>query len=212
MAEEFFMQRSPITKILLLVFALFLIGPSTFPAPLNAKANTNKTAIFAMGCFWCAESDFEKVPGVIKVVSGYTGGHVKNPTYDEVGEGSTGHYEAVLVTYNPDKVTYAKLITNFWKNVDPFDGTGQFCDKGHSYKAVIFPSGKAETDAANASKEYLAKSFKRDIATQIIERVEFYPAEEYHQDYYKKNPIRYHYYRSSCGRDARLRAVWGKKS
>jgi peptide-methionine (S)-S-oxide reductase len=150
------------------------------------------------------------VPGVVKVVSGYTGGRTKNPTYEQVSAGTTGHYEAVLVTYDPTKVKYSDLLTVFWKNVDPFDAAGQFCDKGSSYRAAIFPGNAAERKAAQASRDYLVGFFKRDLATKIIDRTAFYAAEEYHQDYYKNNPIRYRYYRNGCGRDDRLVEVWGK--
>lgn len=170
-----------------------------------------ETAIFAMGCFWCAESDFEKVDGVIDVVSGYTGGTTKNPSYNEVVTETTGHYEAVIVTFDPKKVRYGQLLKTFWSNVDPFDDRGQFCDKGNSYRAAIFPKGAKQNAAAKASKEYLVKFFKRDLATKIVERSKFYPAEEYHQNYYKKNPVRYNLYRKGCGRDSRLKAVWGAK-
>lgn len=168
------------------------------------------TAIFAMGCFWCAEADFEKVDGVINVVSGYTGGRTRNPTYEQVSAGGTGHYEAVRVTYDPAQVKYSELLTVFWKNVDPFDAAGQFCDKGESYRAAVFPGSASERKAAQASRDYLVGFFKRDLATKIETRAAFYPAEDYHQDYYKKNPIRYRYYRSRCGRDDRLKEVWGK--
>ena len=137
---------------------------------------------------------------------------VKNPTYEQVSDGGTGHYEAVLVTYDPKKIAYSDLLTLFWRNVDPFDAEGQFCDKGSSYRAAIFPENAAETKAAQASKDYLVGHFKRDIATKITARSTFYPAEDYHQNYYRKNPIRYKYYRSRCGRDDRLKAVWGKKN
>jgi len=181
-------------------------------ATVSAKPETDKraTAIFAMGCFWCAEADFEKVDGVVDVVSGYTGGRVRNPSYEQVSAGGTGHYEAVLVTYDPSKVKYSDLLSVFWRNVDPFDAEGQFCDKGESYRAAIFPSSVAERKAADASREYLVAHFKRDLATRIITRAPFYRAEDYHQDYYKKNPLRYRYYRSRCGRDDRLAEVWGK--
>ncbi|WP_374613786.1 peptide-methionine (S)-S-oxide reductase MsrA [Sphingorhabdus sp.] len=181
-------------------------------ATVSAKPETDKraTAIFAMGCFWCAEADFEKVDGVVDVVSGYTGGRVRNPSYEQVSEGGTGHYEAVLVTYDPSKVKYSDLLSVFWRNVDPFDAEGQFCDKGERYRAAIFPSSVAERKAADASREYLVAHFKRDLATRIITRAPFYRAEDYHQDYYKKNPLRYRYYRSRCGRDDRLAEVWGK--
>lgn len=188
--------------------ALMVVSSAT----VSAKPETDKraTAIFAMGCFWCAEADFEKVDGVVDVVSGYTGGRVRNPSYEQVSAGGTGHYEAVLVTYDPSKVNYSDLLSVFWRNVDPFDAEGQFCDKGESYRAAIFPSSVAERKAADASREYLVAHFKRDLATRIITRAPFYRAEDYHQDYYKKNPLRYRYYRSRCGRDDRLTEVWGK--
>jgi len=188
--------------------ALMVVSSAT----VSAKPETDKraTAIFAMGCFWCAEADFEKVDGVVDVVSGYTGGRVRNPSYEQVSAGGTGHYEAVLVTYDPSKVNYSDLLSVFWRNVDPFDAEGQFCDKGESYRAAIFPSSVAERKAADASREYLVAHFKRDLATRIITRAPFYRAEDYHQDYYKKSPLRYRYYRSRCGRDDRLAEVWGK--
>ena len=195
-----------------IVLALCVALVSITPAPLAAAGKAGgktATAIFAMGCFWCAEADMQKVPGVIKVVSGYTGGGKATATYEQVSKKETGHYEAILVTYDPAKVSYAKLLTAFWKNVDPYDAKGQFCDKGNSYRSAIFPANATETAAANASKDFLEKELGKPIATKILPRQPFYPAEEYHQDYAKKNPIRYDYYRSSCGRDARLKALWG---
>lgn len=196
-------------KRLSILLAAFMVASS---ATVSAKPEAEKraTAIFAMGCFWCAEADFEKVDGVVDVVSGYTGGRVRNPSYEQVSAGGTGHYEAVLVTYDPSKVKYSDLLSVFWRNVDPFDAEGQFCDKGESYRAAIFPSSVAERKAADASREYLVAHFKRDLATRIITRAPFFRAEDYHQDYYKKNPLRYRYYRSRCGRDDRLAEVWGK--
>ncbi|APG63687.1 peptide-methionine (S)-S-oxide reductase [Sphingorhabdus lutea] len=176
---------------------------------VEAKEN-NVTAIFAMGCFWCAEADFEKVKGVIKVESGYIGGNVNNPSYEQVSAGGSGHYEAVLVTYDPKVTNYANLLKIFWRNIDPFDANGQFCDKGHSYKSAIFTSVKYEKTIATLSKENLKKTFNKNIETKILPKSTFYKAEEYHQDYYKKNPISYKYYRKSCGRDARLKEIWGK--
>lgn len=167
------------------------------------------TAVFAMGCFWCAESDFEKVEGVVDVISGYTGGRVVDPTYKQVTYDDTGHYEAVLVTYDTAKLSYEDLLSVFWKNVDPFDARGQFCDKGTSYRAAAFPASESEKAAAKASKSAReAELGKGEFATMILERAEFYRAEEYHQDYYKKNPFRYLYYRNGCGRDRRLEQVW----
>ncbi len=168
-------------------------------------------AYFAMGCFWCAEADFEKTPGVIAAISGYTGGKTQNPTYKQVSAGGTGHYEAVRVIYDSSKLRYADLLKIFWSNVDPFDAAGQFCDKGESYRAAVFPSNPEETRLAEGSKANLEKRFGQSIATQVIPKSDFYPAEAGHQDYYKKNPIRYRFYRSGCGRDARLKAVWGGK-
>lgn len=177
------------------------------------KLDTPKRAqaIFAMGCFWCAESDFEKIPGVIDVISGYTGGTTKNPTYEQVSYRETGHYEAVLVTYDPTIIRYGQLLKTFWSNVDPFDSAGQFCDKGTSYRAAIFPAEGIETIAAHTSRDYLVGHFKRDLATKILPKAKFFPAEDYHQDYYKKNSIRYNLYRKGCGRDDRLESIWGKK-
>jgi peptide-methionine (S)-S-oxide reductase len=195
-------------RLLALLLAVFAVAAA--PAAQKKPTPGQATAIFAMGCFWCAEADFEKVPGVVKVVSGYTGGTIKNPTYEEVSADTTGHYEAVLVTYDPAKIKYSDLLTVFWKNVDPFDTVGQFCDKGSSYRAAIFPGNEAERKAAQASRDYLVGFFKRDLATRIMARSAFYPAEDYHQDYYKNNPIRYRYYRSRCGRDDRLKEVWGE--
>lgn len=199
-------------KLIQIVVALVsaaLIISSASASEKRGKSET-ATAIFAMGCFWCAEADFEKVDGVTDVVSGYTGGGVRSPTYEQVSAGGTGHYEAVRVTYDPAKVKYSELLSVFWKNVDPFDAAGQFCDKGESYRAAIFPASTSERTAALASRDYLIGFFKRDLATKIEPRGAFYPAEDYHQDYYKKNPIRYRYYRSRCGRDDRLAEVWGK--
>ena len=168
-------------------------------------------ATFAMGCFWCGESDMEKVPGVITVVSGYTGGTVKGPTYEEVSSGGTGHRESVEVTYDPARVTYDHLLQAFWHNVDPLDSTGQFCDKGQQYRAAIFYHDPAQKAAAEASKAALLKRWP-NIATDILPAGTFYPAEEYHQDYYKKNPVRYHFYRFNCGRDERLKQLWGAEA
>ncbi|RDV07504.1 peptide-methionine (S)-S-oxide reductase [Sphingorhabdus pulchriflava] len=194
---------------LIAIISAMLVFASASASEARSKTET-ATAIFAMGCFWCAEADFEKVDGVIDVVSGYTGGRTRNPTYEQVSAGGTGHYEAVRVTYDPAKVKYSELLTVFWKNVDPFDAAGQFCDKGESYRAAIFPGSAAERKASLASRDYLAGFFKRDLVTKIEPRTAFYPAEDHHQDYYKKNPIRYRYYRSRCGRDDRLKDVWGK--
>ena len=172
-----------------------------------------RTAVFAGGCFWCTESDFEKVPGVIEAVSGYTGGHVANPSYEEVSSGGTGHVEAVKVSYDPAKVTYAQLLDWFWRHVDPTDAGGQFVDRGSQYRSVIFYADEGQHRLAEASKKKLAASrrFSKPIVTEIRPLGPFYPAEDYHQNYYRKNPVRYHYYRWNSGRDQFLERVWGKE-
>ncbi len=177
----------------------------------NAAA-AEATAIFAGGCFWCTESDFEKLPGVISAESGYTAGKKPNPTYEEVSAGTTGHTEAVRVTYDPAKVTYPQLVEYFWRTIDPTVKDRQFCDSGSQYRSGIYWQNEEERKVAEASRDALAASKKfKEIHTEIAAASVFYPAEEYHQDYYKKNPIRYNYYRSGCGRDARLEQLWGKK-
>lgn len=171
-------------------------------------------ATFAGGCFWCVEADFDKVPGVVRTVSGYTGGHLKDPTYRQVSAGGTGHREAVRILYDPEKVSYEELLGVFWRNVDPTDDGGQFCDRGPSYETAIFANSPEQRRLAEASKRKLEDSGALDkpVVTPIETAGEFYPAEEYHQDYYKKNPIRYKFYRYSCGRDARLEELWGDKA
>ncbi len=169
-------------------------------------------AYFAGGCFWCMEEAFEKVDGVIAVVSGYMGGSVADPTYDQVSAGQTGHAESVEVSYDPSKVTYQQLLTAFWHNVDPVTANAQFCDHGNQYRAAIFYGTEEEQRLAEDSRAKIeqAKRFTEPIVTQIVKASTFYPAEEYHQDFYKKNPIRYKYYKFTCGRAQRLEALWGK--
>ena len=165
------------------------------------------TAIFAGGCFWCMEADYEKQAGVTGVVSGFTGGTLPNPTYSGNHQ---GHFEAVEVTYDPAIVDYAELLDVFWKNVDPFDNQGQFCDKGPSYRSAIFPGSESEKVLAEQSKAKVAARFNgQTVYTEIRDRGQFWPVEEYHQDYYLKNPVRYKYYRWNCGRDQRLEQLWG---
>ena len=181
--------------------------------PAAAQAAT-ETAVFAGGCFWCVEADFDKVPGVISTTSGYTGGTVANPTYEQVSSKQTGHAEAVRIVFDPAKVSYQKLLEYFWRTIDPTTKDRQFCDAGSPYRTAIFASDEAQLKAAQASRAALEKSkpFKQPIVTEIVMAGAFYPAEEYHQDYYRKNPVRYHYYRSGCGRDARLKELWGSKA
>jgi peptide methionine sulfoxide reductase msrA/msrB len=171
-----------------------------------------KIATFAGGCFWCTEADFEKVPGVVKVVSGYTGGQKENPTYEEVSSGKTGHVEAIQVFYDPSKVTYEDLLKFFWRHIDPTDPGGQFVDRGGQYRSAIFYHDEEQKQLAEKSREELSQSgkFNKPIATEILKFTKFYNAEEYHQDYYKKNPFRYQYYRAGSGRDPYINQVWGK--
>lgn len=175
---------------------------------INAYAGT-ATAVFAGGCFWCMEPPFDKLEGVISTTSGYTGGEIKNPTYKQVSGGTTGHYEAVRIEYDPAKVSYETLLDVYWRNVDIFDAGGQFCDRGPQYRAAIFVSNEQEEKSALQSKQALQSrvSGGREVVTGILPAAEFYPAEDYHQDYYRKNPIRYKFYRTSCGRDKRLEDV-----
>ena len=180
------------------------------PAVLPEKTEGLATAIFAGGCFWCMEPPYDKLDGVIATTSGYTGGHVKNPTYKQVSYEDTGHYEAVQILYDPSKISYSQLLEVFWRNIDPLDGRGQFCDKGDSYRSAIFPQNATEQKLAEESKQAVAKRFEKPIKTEIIAASTFYPAENYHQDYYLTNSLRYKYYRYACGRDARLEELWGK--
>ena len=200
--EVFLKSRIGIVLVLCLI-----VAAAAFAAPANRA-----TAVFAGGCFWCEETAFEGVPGVVAVISGYTGGQVPNPTYEQVSSGVTGHAESVQVIYDPSKIGYEKLLDIFWHNVDPFQANGQFCDHGNQYRSAIFFKDEGERKAAEASKARLESDarFKGKIVTQIVPASTFYPAEEYHQDFYKKNPVRYHTYRTGCGRDARLKEIWGE--
>jgi peptide-methionine (S)-S-oxide reductase len=174
--------------------------------PATAKAT------FAGGCFWCMEPPYDKLPGVVSTTSGYMGGKTANPTYESISSGRTGHAEVVQVEYDPSKVTYEKLLEVFWRNVDPTQRDGQFCDQGSQYRTAIFYHGDEQKRLAEASKAALEKNkpFKGEIVTEISAAPQFYRAEDYHQDFYKKNPTRYKVYRTGCGRDARLQALWGR--
>ncbi|MDF0642709.1 MAG: peptide-methionine (S)-S-oxide reductase MsrA [Nitrospira sp.] len=171
-------------------------------------------AYFAGGCFWCMEEAYEKVDGVLAVISGFMGGTVKDPSYEDVSSGRTGHAESVEVQYDPAKVSYNQLLDAFWRNIDPVTANAQFCDHGSQYRAAIFYRNEEEKRAAEDSKRAIeqSKRFKEPIVTQIAQATEFYPAEEYHQDFYRKNPIRYKFYKSTCGRVRRLEALWGPSS
>ena len=192
--------------------ALLVLASGVALAAAPAGPETAR-ATFAAGCFWCVESDFDKVPGVLSTTSGYMGGTKKDPTYEEVSAGGTGHAEVVQVAYDPKKVTYAQLLQVYWHNVDPLTPNAQFCDHGEQYRSAIFVADAEQRRLAEESLRALQASrrFDKPIVTELLPAAEFYPAEEYHQDYYRKNPLRYRYYRYSCGRDARLEELWGKK-
>ena len=183
---------------------------TTGPAPAPRAAQT-ATAVFAGGCFWCTESDFDHMPGVISTTSGYTGGRVARPTYEQVSAGGTGHFEAVRVVYDPRRVSYATLVQRFLRTVDPLDEGGQFCDHGDQYRTAIFVANAQERRIAEAAKAEAARQLGRPVATLILPRAPFYVAEDYHQDYYTKNPYRYRFYRWNCGRDQRLEQLWGQQ-
>jgi peptide methionine sulfoxide reductase msrA/msrB len=209
------MKGMLLVLLAILVAGLTLVrwGYSDDEQPKKETAMTNEldTATFAGGCFWCVESDFEKVDGVVKVISGYTGGQVDNPTYKQVSAGGTGHVEAVQVIYDPKKVSYKELLDYFWRHVDPTDPGGQFVDRGSQYRAGIFFHNEEQKWLAEESKQELEKSgrFDKPIVTEIIKFSKFYEAEEYHQDYYRKNPLRYKFYRQNSGRDRFLKKAWG---
>ncbi len=195
-----------------IVFARCLLIAATFSLFASAAARAEQaTATFAGGCFWCMEPPFEALAGVTSVTAGYTGGHLANPSYEQVSAGATGHAESVQIVYDPAKVSYQKLLDVFWHNIDPTAVDQQFCDVGTQYRSAIFVHDAGQRKLAEASRDALQASgrFDKPIATQIVDAGPFYPAEDYHQDYYKKNPIRYRFYRHGCGRDARLAEVWG---
>ena len=179
----------------------------------GALAAVTEQATFAGGCFWCMESEFQELPGVMSVVSGFTGGRKQNPTYEEVSAGGTGHTESILITYEPAKISYARLLDVFWRNIDPTDKGGQFCDRGSQYRSGIFVHSPEQKKLAEDSKQRLIASKKLPaVYTPIDPATRFWPAEDYHQDYYSRNPIRYNYYRYGCGRDRRLEELWGRSA
>lgn len=193
------------------LFPLLLVGCTPTAADLPAaRLPEGKTAIFAGGCFWCLEADMEQLPGVLAAESGYTGGYVPHPSYDMVSLGLTGHAEAVRVSYDPKKLSYAQLLDYFWRHIDPTTKNRQFCDVGKQYRSGIYWQDDDQRRAAEKSRDALLASGRfSHIETEILPASAFYPAEEYHQDYSRKNPLRYAYYRFACGRDARVRQVWG---
>ncbi|MEI8016243.1 MAG: peptide-methionine (S)-S-oxide reductase MsrA [Nitrospira sp.] len=205
-------MRRQITRSVLTVAVLLIGAWNVQSTSLAAAGATSGKAYFAGGCFWCMEEVFEKVEGVLSATSGYMGGTVSNPTYEEVSAGRTGHAESVEVVYDPAKVSYPKLLDAFWRNVDPITPNAQFCDHGNQYRSAIFFQTEDEKRASDSSKQVIEQSrrFKEPIVTQIVMAPQFYPAEEYHQDFYKKNPIRYKLYKYNCGRAQRLEELWGK--
>ncbi len=198
-------------RYVLLMLGLFLGTLFTGVNDCTAAAAKLEKATFAGGCFWCMEAPFDKLGGVVSVTSGYTGGSVRNPTYEQVSAGGTGHAEAVQIVYDPARISYSKLLSVFWVNIDPTVRDRQFCDIGNQYRSGIFYHSAEQQRAALQSKAGLdkTKTFREPIVTEIVAATEFYPAEEYHQHYYKKNPLRYKYYRNGCGRDRRLKELWG---
>jgi peptide-methionine (S)-S-oxide reductase len=198
-------------RLLLSLIATFALAGAAVAqmAPLPEPKPGQAVATFAGGCFWCVESDFDHVAGVISTTSGYTGGHLANPTYEQVSAGGTGHAESVQVIYDPSKVSYAQLLTYFWHHIDPTVKDRQFCDYGHQYRTAIFVHNDEEKKLAEQSKEKVAEQLKKPIYTEIDEAGPFYPAEEYHQDFYKKNKVKYEFYRWNCGRDQRVKQIWG---
>ena len=174
----------------------------------NTLADDSKTAIFAGGCFWCMEDAFDKVDGVTETISGYAGGKTAKPTYGS----HKGYLEALKVTYDPSKVTYAELLDHFWRNIDPFDDKGQFCDKGPAYRTAVFVSDDEEKTLAEETKQEITKRFDKDVVTEVRDTSTFYPAEDYHQDYHTENPVSYKYYKWNCGRAQRLSEIWGGES
>jgi len=195
---------------ILSVLAVLMAG-AAFAQSGSPAGPQRAVATFAGGCFWCVEADFDKLPGVIGTTSGYTGGHLANPSYTQVSAGGTGHTEAVEIVYDPSKVTYEKLLDHFWRNHDPLAKDRQFCDSGHQYRAGIYYHDEQQRKLAEASKKAVqAKFAPRVVHTEIAQAGRFYKAEDYHQDYYEKSPIRYKFYRFNCGRDRRIEELWGK--
>lgn len=199
-----------LTVFLLALFILVQVDKEGNPR--TAGGQTLETAIFAGGCFWCMEPPFDKLDGVVSTTSGYIGGHTKNPSYEEVSSGDTGHAEAVQIVFDPTKVSYTQLLAVFWRNIDPLTSNAQFCDHGSQYRSAIFYQNEEQKRLAEASKKALEQSgrFTQPIVTEIVPAGEFYKAEEYHQNYYQNNPVRYKFYRYNCGRDQVLEQRWGK--
>jgi peptide-methionine (S)-S-oxide reductase len=206
-------------SIRIVLLALLLIGPARAEEPgTRAQAENRErqtaTAIFAGGCFWCMEPPFDELEGVLSTTSGYIGGHLEDPSYEQVSSGGTGHAEAVKITYDPSRIAYQALLEVFWRNIDPLAEDRQFCDQGSQYRSAVFYRGEEQRALAEASLRRLEQSgrFDAPIVTEIAAADRFYPAEDYHQDYYRKNPLRYKFYRYGCGRDERLQELWGDQA
>ncbi len=199
------------TKFLLTTTLLLCAGLTQAAEPLSKGPEGSAMAVFAGGCFWCTESDFDKVPGVLETVSGYTGGAAETADYEQVSSGRTAHIESVAVFYDPQKTSYAKLVEAFWPTIDPLTANAQFCDHGPQYRSAIYYADEQQKEVLEASLEKLKESGRFDdpIVTAILPLKPFYAAEDYHQDYHNKNPLRYNFYRTTCGRDARLEELWG---
>lgn len=189
-----------------------LAAASVTSASLYAQEQPNATTTFAGGCFWCMEPPYDKQPGVSATLSGYMGGELENPTYEQVSRGGTGHIEVVQIEYDDSQISYEQLLEVFWRNIDPFAVNRQFCDVGDHYRSAIFYSDDEQRQLAEASKAEMEARFDQEITTDILPAGEFWEAEEYHQNYYEKNPLRYRFYRLSCGRDDRLEEVWGAEA
>jgi peptide-methionine (S)-S-oxide reductase len=196
-------------KTVLLAAAALLGSCGQSDPAIAQQAKGQASAVFAGGCFWCTEADFDKIPGVISTTSGYTGGKVARPTYEQVSAGNTGHIEAVRVVYDPRKVSYAQLAQRFFRTIDPLDGGGSFCDRGYQYRSALFVADPEQRRAAEAAKAAAQAQLKQPVRTLVLPAATFYPAEGYHQDYYKKNAVKYRFYRWNCGRDQRLKQLWG---
>jgi peptide-methionine (S)-S-oxide reductase len=201
------LQYSNLLSTFALLGLLFFACAASASAASQSAATAKAT--FAGGCFWCMEPPYDELDGVLSTISGYMGGKTKNPTYEEVSSGRTGHAEVVQITYDPKKIAYSKLLEVFWRNIDPLTSNAQFCDHGSQYRSGIFYHDEEQKRLAQESKTALSKRFKEPIVTEIVPAATFYPAEDYHQDYYVKNPLRYKIYRYGCGRDQRLKEVWG---
>lgn len=197
-------MRKLIISIIILTLPYYVVAKS------EKNMSEHQVATFAGGCFWCMQPPFDKTVGVIMTTVGYAGGAEESPSYEQVSSGTTGHVEAIQIAYDPHKVSYDKLLEIFWHNIDPFDGKGQFCDKGKQYHSIIFYHDESQKKSAETSKQAIEKAKGASVVTEIIAYTTFYSAEEYHQSFYKKSPVRYKFYRYSCGRDKRLESLWGK--